>query len=348
MPPYNTVQQKKIFISYRVQDTSADTGRLVDTLKQVFNEEQIFMDIEKLEPGVDFRLALAKSLETCDVLFAVIGPEWIGTKDTNGNPRIKQPEDWVRIELETALKRDIRVIPVLVRGASLPAMEDLPESLYPLLNRQTYEISNKRWAYDTDQLINFLKKIGFIPKRTEIPVPVKKSGIGKWILYGFIGFVVLIILSLMFNTNQDNNTTKGDVLDNPVEPIPNRETGNDDNHTPSNNQNGGTNPVNEEITHTNPVNVGGAWYDATNQYTMYIEQTGATLQLKSVAVGGITTGEGVGTIEGDKMNFKVQLYNVGVISGTATVTENSPSLNGKFIITGNGASYTEDFYWTKQ
>ncbi len=348
MPSFNTPQQKKIFISYRVQDTSADTGRLVDTLKQVFNEDQIFMDIEKLEPGVDFRLALAKSLDTCDVLFAVIGPEWVGTKDTNGNPRIKQPEDWVRIELETALKRDIRVIPVLVRGASLPSTEDLPESLYPLLNRQTYEISNKRWAYDTDQLINFLKKIGFVPKRKDIPVTVKKSGIGKWILYGFIGFVALIIVSLMFDNKQEKSTSKEDIFDYPIEPNHNNETGNDDNHTPPNNQNGGTNPVNEVITHTAPVNVGGAWYDATNQYTMYIEQTGATLQLKSVAVGGITTGEGVGTVEGNKMNFKVQLYNIGVISGTATVTENSPSLNGKFIITGNGASYTEDFYWTKQ
>lgn len=348
MPSNNNLRQKKIFISYRVQDTSADTGRLVDSLKQVFSEDQIFMDIEKLEPGVDFRMALAKSLETCDVLFAVIGPEWIGTKDTNGNPRIKQSEDWVRIELETALKRDIRIIPVLVRGASLPATEDLPESLYALLNRQTYEISNKRWAYDTEQLIIFLKKIGFLPKRNDVPAPAQRAGVGKWILYGLIGFAVLIVVSLLFDSNQENKATQENIFDNPIQPNPNGGTGNDANNTPANIPDKETEPINNEITHTVPVNVAGAWYDATNQYTMYIEQTGATLQLRSVTVAGITTGEGVGTVEGDKMNFKVQLYNVGVISGSATVRENSSALNGKFNITGNGASYTEDFFWTKQ
>ena len=340
-------QRKKIFISYRVQDTAADTGRLVDALKQAFYEDQIFMDIEKLEPGVDFMQAITRSLESCDVLFAIIGTDWAGT-DKNGNPRIKQPEDWVRIELETALKRDIRVIPVLVRGASLPATEDLPESLYPLLNRQTYEISNKRWSYDTEQLINFLQKIGFTPKKPDTALPEQSSGAGKWIIYGLFALAILAIAALLFESTRNNKPAQEDITVNPIKPDTGKVTGNDNNSTPSDFADKDTDPVREENPSAIPVNVGGAWYDATNQYTMYIEQTGSTLQLKSVTVAGITTGEGVGTVEGDKMNFKVQLYNVGVISGSGTVRKNSYTLNGKFVVTANGASYTEDFYWTKQ
>ena len=340
-------QRKKIFISYRVQDTAADTGRLVDALKQAFYEDQIFMDIEKLEPGVDFRQALTKSLESCDVLFAIIGPEWAGT-DKSGNPRIKHSEDWVRIELETALKRDIRVIPVLMRGAALPAMEDLPESLYPLLNRQTYEISNKRWSYDTEQLINFLKKIGFTPKQPNTPLPAQSAGAGKWLIYGLCALAVLAIGFLLVESNGNNKSAQEDNTVNPVRFDSGKATDNDNRNTPSDFVDKDTDPVREATPSANPVNVGGAWYDAANQYTMYIEQTGSTLQLRSITAAGVTTGEGVGTVEGDKMNFKVQLYNVGVISGSGTVRENSYTLNGKFVVTGNGASYTEDFYWTKQ
>jgi hypothetical protein len=343
LPTY--AQRKKIFINYRVQDTAAETGRLVDALKQAFYEDQIFMDIEKLEPGVDFRQALARSLETCDVLFAIIGTEWTGT-DKNGNSRIKQPEDWVRIELETAFKRDIRAIPILMGGASLPAMEDLPESLYPLLNRQTYEISNKRWSYDTEQLINFLKKIGFTPKKPEPPLPQQSAGVGKWLIYGLFALAVLAIGVLLFESS-GNKRAQEDLTVNPIENDAGKIIRNADDNSSSGFA-GDTDAVKEENIPAVPVNVAGAWYDAVNQYTMYIEQTGSTLQLKSITAAGITTGEGLGTVEGDKMNFKMQLYNIGVISGSGIVRKNSQSLNGKFVVTGNGASYTEDFHWTKQ
>ena len=319
----------------------------MDALKQAFYEDQIFMDIEKLEPGVDFRQALTKSLESCDVLFAIIGTEWVGT-EKNGNSRIKQTEDWVRIELETALKRDIRVIPVLMRGAPLPPMQDLPESLYPLLNRQAYEISNKRWSYDTQQLINFLHKIGFTPKKPDTALPQQSRGAGKWIIYGLFLLAALAIAALLFESTRNNKPAKEDITVNLIEPDTVKVAGNDDNNTPSDFVDKHTDPVTEKKLSATPVNAGGAWYDAINQYTMFIEQTGSTLQLKSVTAAGITTGEGVGTVEGEKINFKVQLYDIGVISGSGTVRENSHSLNGKFVVTANGASYTEDFYWTKQ
>ncbi|MGN6494158.1 MAG: toll/interleukin-1 receptor domain-containing protein [Agriterribacter sp.] len=342
---------KKIFISYRVQDTAADTGRLVDALKQVFYEDQIFMDIEKLEPGVDFTQAIAHSLDSCDVLFAIIGPEWAGPANQKGVTRINQPNDWVRIELETALKRNIRLIPVLVRGASLPGEEELPESLHPLLNRQTYEVSNKRWKYDTDQLISFLTSQGFQSKRTAAQqqvvqrLPEKaKPGFSRWILYTLAVLGALAIIGMLMELG-DSNSGAGRYSESYV--------------------NGGTslppqnakeneviaNPPADEAKPqetTTAYNVTGSWFDATNQYYMHITQTGNTLELKSVSAAGLATGEGVGTIANHTINFKVQLYNVGVISGTAPVPEDNYILNGKFIIEENGASYTEPFRWTRQ
>ena len=87
--------RKNIFISYRVSDTSGETGRLVDSLKQYFFEDQIFIDIDKIEPGVDFTEAIAKSLESCDVMLAIIGPNWQGLNTTNNTSRINNANDWV-------------------------------------------------------------------------------------------------------------------------------------------------------------------------------------------------------------------------------------------------------------
>src|SRR5688500_1884326 len=91
--------KKNIFISYRVNDTAGETGRLVDSLKHYFDEDQIFMDIDKIEPGVDFSEVISKSLSSCDVLLAIIGPNWLGGREVQGTPRIHQPNDWVRLEI---------------------------------------------------------------------------------------------------------------------------------------------------------------------------------------------------------------------------------------------------------
>jgi hypothetical protein len=113
---------KNIFISYREKDSAGEAGRLVDSLKEHFVNDQIFMDIDKIEPGVDFTDAISNSLESCDVMLAIIGPRWMG--DTKQMSRIKNDGDWVRLEIATALARNIRVVPVLVDGADLPTSEE--------------------------------------------------------------------------------------------------------------------------------------------------------------------------------------------------------------------------------
>jgi hypothetical protein len=97
-------------------------------------------------------MALQQALESCDVLLAVIGPEWATATDQSGKPRLEDPADWVRIEIAAALKRKIRVIPVLVGGASVPSMDFLPDELDPLAHRQAHELTDKRWKYDVEEL----------------------------------------------------------------------------------------------------------------------------------------------------------------------------------------------------
>jgi hypothetical protein len=143
-----------IFISYRREDSAGWTGRLADQLKERFGTESIFMDIDTIEPGVDFTEALQKAVSSCDVLLAMIGPEWATATDKSGKLRIEDPNDWVRIEIAMALKRKIRVVPVLVGGASIPTMDLLPDELDPLAHRQAHELTDKRWNFDVEQLIN--------------------------------------------------------------------------------------------------------------------------------------------------------------------------------------------------
>lgn len=215
----SSLPQKKIFISYRVHDTAGETGRLVDSLRNHFTDDQLFLDIDNLEPGADFTEVIEKSLDTCDVFLAVIGPYWQGTREGSNKPRIQEPGDWVRLEVSTALRRNIRVVPVLVDGGTLPKAEELPEDLQGLLRRQAIEISNKRWRYDTDQLIDFLiNKIGIPPKKqamtaTAVQAPPRKRKTWLYVAGGFVlCFVVLVVIGSLMNEEKKaanpNNATE--------------------------------------------------------------------------------------------------------------------------------------------
>ncbi len=143
-----------IFISYRREDSVGWAGRLAETLKRRFGPESIFMDIDTVKPGTDFTEALQHAVSSCEVLLAMIGPGWATAVDKSGTPRLEDPNDWVRVEIAAALKRKILVIPVLVGGASVPSMDFLPDELDPLAHRQVHELTDKRWNYDVEQLIN--------------------------------------------------------------------------------------------------------------------------------------------------------------------------------------------------
>ncbi|HYU34141.1 MAG TPA: TonB family protein [Thermoanaerobaculia bacterium] len=151
-------RQSNIFISYRRQDSSGHTGRLFDALSGHF-AGRLFMDVDTLEPGVDFAEAIEQAVGSCEVLIVVIGREWLTIKDAAGQRRLDDPADFVRLEVETALERKIRVIPVLVQGAPMPRTEELPPSLSRLARRNAIELSDARWAYDVDRLARTIQKI---------------------------------------------------------------------------------------------------------------------------------------------------------------------------------------------
>jgi hypothetical protein len=143
----------QIFISYRRDDSSPWAGRLYDDLDRHFVSNQIFMDVDTIQPGVDFVEAVEKSVGYCDALIAVIGKRWLISSDEEGARRLDNPEDSVRIEILTALKRGVRVIPVLVDGATMPRSRDLPDDLKSLARRNALEVSHNRFRTDSKRLI---------------------------------------------------------------------------------------------------------------------------------------------------------------------------------------------------
>lgn len=149
----------KIFISYRRDDSSGHVGRLYDRLVEAFNQQDIFIDIDTIMPGDDFHQAIEGAVAASDVLLAVIGKQWLTVTDEHGNRRLDNPDDFVRLEIVTALNHNLRVIPILVRGAAMPRASELPEALQPLTRRHAHEIGDRDFHYDTNTLIAQLKRL---------------------------------------------------------------------------------------------------------------------------------------------------------------------------------------------
>jgi TIR domain len=147
---------KSIFISYRRDDTPSDAGWLADDLGDHFGEQNVFRDIGSIEPGMDFVEALERALEACAVMLVVIGRDW-ATKLVEH--RRTGQEDFTRLEVTTALKRNVRVIPVLVRGASMPPAKELPDDLAALARRQAIELHDTSWKRDVRDLMAVLEKV---------------------------------------------------------------------------------------------------------------------------------------------------------------------------------------------
>jgi formylglycine-generating enzyme required for sulfatase activity len=148
-----------IFISYRRDDAPHLAGRLYDRLSARFPKDQIFIDVDNLDPGVDFVEAIEQSVGACDVLIAVIGRRWLISSEAEGSRRLDNPDDFVRLEIATALKRNIRVIPVLEDDASMPRASDLPDDLKALVRRNAVEVSYTRFSADSERLIVALERI---------------------------------------------------------------------------------------------------------------------------------------------------------------------------------------------
>jgi predicted ATPase len=147
-----------VFISYRRQEASGLAGRLYDRLAARFGDDQVFMDVDTIALGVDFAEVITQAVSTCQVLLAIIGPRWLTASDQDGR-RLDDPDDIVRLEIAAALERDIRVIPILVEGAVMPRLQELPENLAGLARRNALILRHESFRADADRLLTAIEPI---------------------------------------------------------------------------------------------------------------------------------------------------------------------------------------------
>jgi hypothetical protein len=152
--PKDDARFKGVFISYRRNEAAAYARGLYDRLAAHFGKEKVFLDMENVGWGEDFVEAITSAAESCAVMIALISPRW-----TRGAGSQTELDDYVRLEVATALGRKIRVIPILIQGASMPAPKDLPEDLAPLVRRNALALSDTRWERDVEDLIKTLENL---------------------------------------------------------------------------------------------------------------------------------------------------------------------------------------------
>ena len=153
----------RIFISYRRSDSAYAAGILANRIQDRFGEDSVFMDVDDIPLGVDFRQHILYEVARCNVLLVLIGDSWISISDDHGKRRIDDPNDYVRLEIGTALSRDIPVIPILLGNASLPKVNELPSQIKPLAFRNAAEVRSGRdlWRH-VESVIEYIE----LQKRT--------------------------------------------------------------------------------------------------------------------------------------------------------------------------------------
>ena len=177
----------RVFISYRRDDAAGDAGRLADHLQRRFGADRLFLDIETIEPGTDFVQVLQRSLGETAAVLVVIGRQWLGIRNAAGTRRLDDPADFVRLEVETALGRGVPVVPVLVQGAPLPRVEDLPVSLAPLVTRQAAALDHAEFHADAERLCDRLAPLIARRRRGWWPLPVPLAVAGVVLLAVVLG-----------------------------------------------------------------------------------------------------------------------------------------------------------------
>ena len=153
------MSQKRIFISYRRSDSGGHAGRLHDYLKNYFGDERLFFDVDTIEAGVNFEEKINSELDNSDAVLVLIGNQWLDVRDAGGKRRLDNPQDYVRLEIQTALGKDITVIPILLQGAQMPSGGDLPEFLRDLAMRNAVRLNDDHWHSDCNLLAGVLKKV---------------------------------------------------------------------------------------------------------------------------------------------------------------------------------------------
>jgi hypothetical protein len=153
-----SVRRDRIFISYRREDTQGYARALREVLVDQLGTERVFRDIDTVRPGQDFVDEVNRALSSSAVVVALIGSKWLEATDSEGQPRLTDELDHVRVEIASALRLGTFVLPVLVQGAAMPRSKDLPEDLRPLVRINALELSDTRWDFDIERLVEVVRE----------------------------------------------------------------------------------------------------------------------------------------------------------------------------------------------
>lgn len=204
-----------VFISYRRSDCPGHAGRLYDRIVQEVGREGVFRDIDAIPPGVDFTEHIQNAISSCSVLLALIGTNWLDSGDHEGR-RLDHPDDLVRFEIATALRRPgVRVIPVLVEDAKMPAAGQLPEDLRPLAGRNAFELRDLHWSDDVDRLLSVVALATGAPPPDKLPnrKPAWRAS-RTTVIAGMIGVALIAAITAIFvlNPSPGPSTTPSEPL----------------------------------------------------------------------------------------------------------------------------------------
>jgi hypothetical protein len=287
-----------IFVSYRRQDSQMAAGRLADCIKEEFGDAEIFRDVENIDPGADFTEVLSRALNSCVVMLVVIGPQWLTIADKNGRRRLDSPSDWTRVEVATALQRNIRVIPVLLENTPMPEEAELPPDLAKLALRQALDLSDKRWTADTDKLMDTLARIPGLKRRQAAgPPPLERapeglaqvrrpldSAVGRVKkVFMWIGGVMVGLVVLGLFVEEDTPAPSATPTPAPAPaPVP-------------------------AVAAT--PDLGGLWHSRSGE-TYAFTQQGANLAF-SILVGGNTVGQGAGSVQAGAASLAMNVLFAG-------------------------------------
>lgn len=216
-------QNGRLFISYRRSDTRGTAGRLSDTLGAYFGDNRVFRDIENIAGGADFGNVIEENLQAADAVIVLIGPDWLSVRSEDGKRRLDDPTDWVAAEIAAAIQLKKPIFPVLVDGASMPRIGELPERLQPLVRYNAIAVSDDRWKSDVQRLGKLIsfeipsaneRLLGWINMGISLALFVSLSFSSAVVTYNFlqgkipllqlwqpaVPFVVIIAASLLLSS----------------------------------------------------------------------------------------------------------------------------------------------------
>jgi TIR domain len=144
---------KRVFISYRREDSGSSAGRVYDRLRKIFPESNVYFDLSTIKAGEDFTKSIASAIERSDVVLVFMGKNWMAPRHENDRTRIWDPNDYVRAELRAALVRPILVLPVLVDGALMVQPELLPDDVKAIATRNAVPLRLESFDDDTENIV---------------------------------------------------------------------------------------------------------------------------------------------------------------------------------------------------